>query len=178
MRKNAYIGEIILKTLLAAGVISIAILAPNALQALKIFKKRIYSPSYINQKIKELEKQGYVKLLKKNNKIYITITEKGKLQLQKYRVKNNQTVKHKWDKKWRIIIFDIKEYRRKTRDRLRRELINYGFKKLQNSVWVSPYPCEEFIVLLKSDLKIGKDLLYMESVYIEGSEKKEKSFSL
>jgi hypothetical protein len=28
-------------------------------------------------------------------------------------------------------------------------------------VWLYPYDCEDVIVLLKADLKIGKDVLYM-----------------
>ena len=35
-----------------------------------------------------------------------------------------------------------------------------GFVRLQDSVWIFPYDCEDFIMLLKADLKIGKDALY------------------
>lgn len=35
-----------------------------------------------------------------------------------------------------------------------------GFVRLQDSVWVYPYDCEDFIALLKAELKVGKDVLY------------------
>ena len=44
-----------------------------------------------------------------------------------------------WDGKWRFLIFDIPERRRRDRDRLRSLLFAYMFRKLQASVWVSPY---------------------------------------
>ncbi|KKW41875.1 MAG: hypothetical protein UY91_C0010G0002 [Parcubacteria group bacterium GW2011_GWB1_55_9] len=35
-----------------------------------------------------------------------------------------------------------------------------GFVRMQDSVWVYPHDCEDFIALLKMELKIGKDVLY------------------
>ncbi|KKT75590.1 MAG: hypothetical protein UW71_C0001G0001, partial [Parcubacteria group bacterium GW2011_GWB1_44_7] len=39
--------------------------------------------------------------------------------------------------------------------------LSVGFMKLQKSVWVYPYDCEDFVNLIKADFKIGKDLLYL-----------------
>ena len=52
--------------------------------------------------------------------------------------------------KYRVIIFDISEMRRKDRDKLRRIIRGFGFICLQNSVWVYPYHCQEIIELLKN----------------------------
>lgn len=52
----------------------------------------------------------------------------------------------KWDKKWRIVIFDIPESDRVFRDILRKHLYTLEFKQLQQSVFVSPYPCEKSIL--------------------------------
>ena len=38
----------------------------------------------------------------------------------------------RWDKKWRIVIYDIKELKRSTRKQLRKELINLGFVNLSS----------------------------------------------
>lgn len=180
MRKNDYIKEVILESLSIGGIITISLLAPNALKILKQFdkNKKHYRPSYITRKVRELEKGGYVKLIKKSSSIYVRLTTSGKDRLKQYTLKKKVSKTNSWDKIWRMVIFDIKEYRRGSRDKLRRELINSGFKKLQNSVWISPYPCEEFIILLKSDLQIGKDLLYLETRKIEGEGKIKKMFNL
>jgi len=33
--------------------------------------------------------------------------------------------------------------------------------RLQDSVWIYPYNCEEFVVLLKAELGLGRDVLYL-----------------
>ena len=67
----------------------------------------------------------------------------------------------KWDGKWRVIIFDIPEKKRAARTRVREILTAAGFQRLQDSVWVFPYDCEDVIGLMKTDLNVGKHLLYM-----------------
>jgi hypothetical protein len=48
----------------------------------------------------------------------------------------------KWDRLWRIVSFDIPEKKRLFRDILRNHLKTIGFKELQHSVFVFPFPCE------------------------------------
>ena len=49
----------------------------------------------------------------------------------------------KWDRKWRIVIYDIPEGERYIRDRLRGKLKELGFGMIQKSVWISAYPFED-----------------------------------
>ena len=51
----------------------------------------------------------------------------------------------KWDWKWRIVMFDIPEKDRSFRDVLRNHLKELNFLKLQQSVFISPYPFEKMI---------------------------------
>lgn len=53
--------------------------------------------------------------------------------------------KQKWDGRWRMIVFDIPEKKRKYRDYLRQMLKTLGFKELQKSTWVTPYPIPDFL---------------------------------
>lgn len=56
-----------------------------------------------------------------------------------------------WDRKWRIVMFDIPEKIRKLRDSLRLHFHGLGFIELQKSVFVHPYPCNkelEFLIEL------------------------------
>ena len=43
----------------------------------------------------------------------------------------------------------------------RRFMAEYGFVRLQDSVWIYPYDCEDLIALAKASLRIGADVLYM-----------------
>src|SRR3989338_8897825 len=45
-----------------------------------------------------------------------------------------------WDRKWRIVIFDVPETEKKLRDTLRFRLKQLGLLELQKSVFVHPYP--------------------------------------
>lgn len=48
--------------------------------------------------------------------------------------------KHVWDGKWRVVMYDIPENHRGSRNTLRRWLRRFGFGQWQMSVWVSPHP--------------------------------------
>ncbi|MDP3763821.1 MAG: CRISPR-associated endonuclease Cas2 [bacterium] len=78
-------------------------------------------------------------------------------QMSNYKIKRPK----KWDKKWRVVIFDIPEKKKGIRDQVRKILSATGFRRLQNSVWVYPYDCEDVIGLMKIKLGIGRYLLYM-----------------
>jgi len=47
--------------------------------------------------------------------------------------------KQNWDKKLRLVIFDVQEINRFKRNQLRRLLKQLGFIMIQKSVWLSPY---------------------------------------
>lgn len=55
----------------------------------------------------------------------------------------------KWDKLWRLVIFDIPEYKKKGRAVLVAKLKEMKFYSLQKSVFIHPYECQneiDFIV--------------------------------
>ena len=87
----------------------------------------------------------------KNGSYKLVLTSQGKFQAKKLSLLGS-TIKFKkpkrWNKKWLLVIFDIPEKDRKFRDVLRRQLKSLEFKKLQNSVFVSPYPFEKPILEL------------------------------
>ena len=155
--KKANVKKIILQSVATAGLISVAVLAPNVLTALKKlgFKPNIYG---VKRSRENLVRKGLIKYEGK----FLRLTEMGERELNKMKQFDFSLNRpQKWDKKWRVLVFDIPEYRRKIRDDIRRTLHSIGFMKMQNSVWVYPYDCEDYINLIKADLKIGKDLLYM-----------------
>mgnify|MGYP001594669966 FL=1 len=49
----------------------------------------------------------------------------------------------KWDKKWRIVFFDVPEKRKESRNVLRETLKRIGFLEFQKSVFVCPYECKD-----------------------------------
>ena len=84
----------------------------------------------------------------------------------------------KWDRKWRIIVFDVKEKERRKRDELRDYLYKIGFKRLQDSVWVFPYDCEDLLMLLKADLGLGRNMLYIVADVVENDRSLREEYGL
>jgi phenylacetic acid degradation operon negative regulatory protein len=75
------------------------------------------------------------------------LTEAGRLQALGGRDPDARWRRH-WDGRWRLVIFDVPETRRRTRNRLRHYLQCRGFGYLQNSVWITPDPVHEERALL------------------------------
>ena len=84
----------------------------------------------------------------------------------------------RWDRQWRIVIFDIPERRRKIRDHLRMMLESIGFLKLQESVWIYPYDCEDLVNLLRTEFLIGKEALYIVAQDVEGDGRLRRTFDV
>lgn len=80
----------------------------------------------------------------------IVLTKKGKEIALKYKIDEITIPMMKnWDKKWRLVLFDIPESKKKARDALSKKLKEIGFYKLQKSVFVHPFECEnevDFII--------------------------------
>ncbi len=183
--RRVRIQNIILGSLAIGGLISLALLAPGTLQVLKQFDKqriRKKDPHYIfNDSLRRLKERGLIEIIEKNGKKFTQLTTRGQIaitRIPRLYQKNLRIKPKRWDGKWRLVIFDIKENRRGIRDGLRSTLSRIGFVKLQQSVWVYPYDCEDLIMLLKTDYKIGKDILYMIVDTIEGDYRLKKIFNL
>ena len=156
--KNRY-GEIAKYILIAvgvAGVVAVAAAAPGILYAAKLFARdqRRFANKQKKQKvvrtIQRLRKHNLLRIREKDGKLAIELTKEGKrlfkeIQLDKLRI----TKPPFWDKKWRIVIFDIpdKSFKR-ARDVLRGKLKEWEFYPLQKSVWVCPWPCENELQLI------------------------------
>ncbi|MEK7093409.1 MAG: CRISPR-associated endonuclease Cas2 [Patescibacteria group bacterium] len=165
-------GEIknaILQVAALAGLLSIAFVAPNVPKVIprsllnKVFGR---SRSARDVTVSRLLKDGLLAVEMRDGTRMLRITEKGKRYLAKTKLRA-ANVPRRWDRRWRVVIFDIKEHRRHVRRNLRSELQAYGFYRLQDSVWVFPYACEDFIALLKADLHVGKDILYLVAEEVE-----------
>ena len=110
---------------------------------------------------------------------FLRLTRRGEHALRLLKARSSVQVRPKrWDHKWRVLIFDIPNYRKGLRDRVRRMLESVGFAKLQDSVWIYPYDCEDLVALLKADFKIGKDALYLVVEEMEGERDLKRHFSL
>jgi len=114
-------------------------------------KFRRYPQRKFSDSFQNLRRQGLIKIEKKNHQIYISLTDKGKakagwMQIDALKIKRPK----RWDRKWRIVIFDIAQLKKIYREALRGKLKELGFIPLQKSVWIYPFDCRDEINLLKN----------------------------
>lgn len=182
---KAKVIKAVLVSLAVGGFIAMTVVAPNVIQLLAPFvgksRRGLYNRRfYIKSTFSRLAEKGFIIFKKlENGKIYARLTDQGKRELLRYRLEELVINKPwRWDGKWRIVIYDIQELKRRARDQIRRELINLGFVHLQNSVWVYPYECDEFIALLKTYYGLGRSLLYLVVEKLESDRDLRQAFKL
>jgi CRISPR/Cas system-associated endoribonuclease Cas2 len=169
-----------LTTIGIAGIISIAAIAPNMFQILgrtgALSKLKYQSKGILTR----LKLKGEIELVARDGKKFARLTDLGEkvLAVEKQKISLMKERPKKWDRRYRLIMFDIPEKRRQTRDQLRYQMQEVGFLRVQDSAWVYPYDCEEFVALLKADLHIGKDVLYAVIEEIENDKDIRKHFNL
>lgn len=100
-----------------------------------------------NKSIQKLSREKLIEeIILPNGSFKLILTDRGKKQAKLLSILGstiNFKKPKKWDKKWRVVLFDIPEKDRVFRDILREHLYNLKFYKLQHSVFVLPYPCEK-----------------------------------
>lgn len=142
----------ILSWLAIGTAVSIAVTSPYfGINLMRQFPRwRKYKKRKVHDTFKRLRIKGCITIERKNHQIYISLTEEGKkmagwLQINSLSIKRPK----KWDRNWRIVIFDIAQLKRIYRDALRSKLKELGFYPLQKSVWAHPFDCRDEIKLLK-----------------------------
>jgi DNA-binding MarR family transcriptional regulator len=157
----------VLKVIGVAGLLATVLVAPNVLRVLPLFlrkgdRRKRYYPSYLTRVARRLRDRGLIRLTRKNSKSFYEITEKGREMLARYELQEFELPRpRRWDEKWRIFLFDIKESRKPTRENIRRILWRLGFSRLQDSVWVYPFECEEVMELLRTGYGVRHEAIYL-----------------
>ncbi len=152
MRSNK-IGRNLLKYMVSGGRVTVAALSPigGSKAAGGLLKNLKYELKQLKDSAYYLKKRGLVEFVRENNnEVTVKITDRGKKYLRTFDIDNMALHKpERWDGRWRVLIFDVPEKHKKAREALRRKLKDLDFVRLQDSVWVTPYPCEDEIRFLR-----------------------------
>lgn len=155
----------LLHILAAAGTIGLIFAFPGAAPALGnlILGKHSYKRWRTKQVLGKLTRQKYIKIVRNNdNTVSVTITKQGMIKTLSYDLESMHLEKpKKWDKEWRVIIFDIPEKYKRVRDVFRLRLKQLGLYKLQDSVYVSPYNCFDEVEFLRELYGVSFTVRYL-----------------
>lgn len=151
----------ILKLLLTAGLFAVACTSPMfgatlARELIKSVKRKHKGKISAKEKKKYYNAFYYLKRNKlidieyRGNQMYFSLTDEGKKKAGRYKIDELKIKKPKnWDKKWRVLIFDIEDKHKIKREALRGKLKELGLCQLQKSVWVCPYEFKKEMRILR-----------------------------
>ena len=135
IRRRGEIRDALLLTLVIGGMIAMGA-APRAVIP-QLGRKPLDARRYANHvrtAAGRLVQQGLATWVRRDGKVFLRITPAGKHKLEFMTEKLKLSKKgRRWDKRWRLVAFDIPERRRGTRTRLRKVMAEVGFVRLQDS---------------------------------------------
>ncbi|MBU3968793.1 hypothetical protein KJ991_01080 [Patescibacteria group bacterium] len=133
----------------------------------------------IRRVIDRLKYKKYVKIYKKDEYDIIEITENGRKEVLKYKIDEIKIKEQKrWDRIWRVIMFDIPEKKKTARDGLTLKLIKMGCAPIQKSVFVTPYECEKEIKFIGEYFEVSKHIIFLETRKINNEDSLKNEFEL
>jgi hypothetical protein len=180
------IGKVILAAAFISGVIAISAVAPNIFGAFgKILKnnKRQKTNKTAQQKtmrtIYNLQKRKLIEYDRCGDKIMLKITPQGRSIFLRQRVLELKIKEEqKWDKIWRIILFDIPNNLGARRDIFRHRLKKMGFYQFQKSAFVTPFPCQLELETVLDYYSLYDYVTYLEATSLSGEEKCRQYFNI
>lgn len=132
------------------------------------FRSRNADKTHLSKRLCEMQKRGYIKRYFKDKKHILELTPIGEEKALKNWTKQFKVdIPEVWDKKWRMVIFDIPKDKKYLRDIVRERLKNIGFYQLQKSVFIYPFDCWEEIKALKFVYNLAPYLRYILAENIE-----------
>jgi len=122
-----------------------------------------------------LQEKGYA--VRKGSSL--VLTSQGKQLLSEREIWELTIPKPKtWDKKWRLVLFDIPKDKRKRRDIFRLRLKELGLVLYQDSVWVHPYPLFTPVKRSADFYSLSKCVSFAIAEKLTGEEQLRKHFKL
>ena len=172
--------EMILGILLAVGVVTTAIVAPNALQLFKYIIPRNSRDAWgTKRSLSLLEKRKFVESTIKNGESYYSLTTQGRKRALQYQLKLAKiTPKGKWDGLWYLVMFDVPEDKKMARRAVNLALKKLGCVQYQKSVFITPYPCKKEIDFVGEAFDIRDHIRVVTAKEVEGVESIKKAFKL
>ena len=92
----------------------------------------------------DLKRRSYIHVLHKDDSYHYSLTKKGHQRLKESIIDELEIpFPNQWDKKWRLVTFDVPVEKSRQRAYFTARLQSLGFMMMQRSLWVYPFPCFE-----------------------------------
>lgn len=115
----------------------------------------------------------------KDGAISIVLNREGKTVALRYKLDELAIVKPRhWDRRWRVILFDIPEAEKSLRDSLRHQLKRLGLVEFQKSVFVHPYDCRDEIDFIIELYNARRYVRFIEAANVDNELHLKRTFHL
>lgn len=135
----------------------------------------------VAQALASAKRSKLIILREEEEKLIVELSERGRRKVKELQFQSLKIpTPPKWDKKWRLVIFDIPETTtgKLARQALAEKLRLLGFVLLQKSVWAHPYPCENEVRLVTENFGVSRFVHIVVAESISNDAKLYSRFSL
>jgi len=133
----------------------------------------------LKRNIASLKKRGLVGTTFKKGATVYFLTKKGQRESERLSLDDIKIKKpKKWDRKWRIVMFDIPEKLKKVRMEINFRLQDFGMEQYQKSTFITPYDCKKEVIELQNFFNIKRYLKYIVAEKIDDEEAYKARFGL
>ena len=143
---------------------------------LRYFNRRKVDRQRLQATLHYLQTKGYIYNTLVGKKRYVEVSDAGKAKATAPTFWEKLPRPKQWDKQWRIILFDIPAKWNKTRHKFRYQLLAWGFRPIQESVYAYPFECRKQMNTLIEYFKLIGTVKYLIADVIEGEEDLLKQF--
>jgi len=163
MRKNEVV-HFVLGIIGVAGIVIAAGISPGLAFCIPHGNRHKTKPKNksIDQTVRRLLNRGLIAREFTNTGIRLVLTDRGYAEFLENEFRLQNMRQKRWDGRWRLLIFDIPEKRRSTRNRVWKKLRQLGFRRLQDSVWAYPFSCQIILELLQIRYSVRHDAMILE----------------
>lgn len=171
-KQNTFVNDLLQTLKELAGLLPLPFETPYEHQR----RLRKLGPKHYYDSLHYLKNQGLVRVFRRGDVNYIQLTSRGNIETLLAKAKVEKQAK--WDRYWRLIIFDIPEKNRNTRGKLRWLLKKNNFYKLQASVFISPYALNREAVAYLKETKLINFIRILKVSEIDDDQDIKKIFKL
>lgn len=132
----------------------------------------------LKQILKRMHKSKYVEIKEQNGIPIVKLAERGRSKLLKYDIEQMQLDESKLDGYWRLIVYDVKTTKRQNSEAFRRTISKLKLLKLQKSVYLTPFKCEDEIEYLRQVFNIGSEVIILKVKNLENEGPYRKYFGI
>lgn len=137
-----------------------------------------FNAPLLRRNLKRLYENKLVEVINENGQEVIKLTQKGQTKYLRYKMEDWSDNNKGWDGKWRLVIYDISKLKKNHQENFRRVLKSMNFWPLQESVYLTPYKCQDVVGYLREYFNIGEEVMLLEISKLENEDHYKQYFGL